>query len=47
MKMIFRLFYNEFDLPLNVLIWLFLSTFYPWLFFALYVPDYTGVIEND
>jgi hypothetical protein len=31
-----RIFNNEFDLPVNVLMWLALSTFAPWLFFAIY-----------
>ena len=35
--MILRIFNNEFDLPLNVAIWVVLSTFYPSIFFALYV----------
>lgn len=44
--MIFSLFDNEFDLPLNVLIWLFLSTFYPSIFFALYAPGYMKGLQN-
>lgn len=30
------IFRNEFDLPLNVLLWLTLATFVPSIFFALY-----------
>lgn len=36
--MILRIFNDEFDLPVNVLIWCFLSTLYPSIFFALYAP---------
>jgi hypothetical protein len=36
--MIFRIFYDKFDLPVNVLIWCFMSTLYPAIFFALYAP---------
>jgi hypothetical protein len=32
----FLLFRNTFDLPLNVLFWLFLSTVAPWAFFTIY-----------
>jgi hypothetical protein len=31
-----KVFHNEFDLPVNVLMWLALATFVPSIFFAIY-----------
>jgi hypothetical protein len=32
------IFKNEFDLPVNIIVWLALATFAPQLFFAIYAP---------
>lgn len=38
----FLLFRNAFNLPLNVLFWLALSTFAPWAFFSIYATGLPG-----
>lgn len=41
------LFKNYFDLPVNILVWCFLSTFYPSIFFAIYAPNNSWKTINE